>query len=114
MSDGLAWIGDDLGFAVGVQVHNVGITAAQKDQGGVHFVHVRRNEQLLLLHVGMLEANLGHRRGTAEGFVDESEDGLGVVLSDSIDELFAGKLVECKALRALFRLCRHRHSGFDR
>ena len=97
MSDGLAWIGDDLGFAVVVQVNNVDITAAQKDDDGVISIHVRRKVHLLL-HVGMLEANLGHRRGTAEGFVDESEDGLGVVLSDSIDELFAGKLVECKAL----------------
>ena len=97
MSDGLTWIGDGLVFAGGVEINNVGIAAAQKDDGGVHSIHVRRKVHLLL-HIGMLEADLGHRRGTAEGFVDESEDVLGVVLSDGIDELLAGKLIQCKAL----------------
>mmetsp|Transcript_11395 Transcript_11395/g.26832 ORF Transcript_11395/g.26832 Transcript_11395/m.26832 type:complete len:279 (+) Transcript_11395:322-1158(+) len=97
MSDGLAWVGGDLGFAVGVQINNAGIAAAQNDDGIIHGIHVRCNVSLLL-HVGVLEADLGYGRGITEGFVNEVEDGLGVVLSDGIDELFTRKLVGCKAL----------------
>jgi len=97
MSDGLARVGGYLGFAVGVQINNAGIAAAQNDDGVIHGIHVRCNESLLL-HVGVLEADLGYGRGITEGFANEVEDGLGVVLSDGIDELFARKLVDCKAL----------------
>ena len=97
MSDGLARVGGDLGFAIGVQINNAGIAAAQKDDGIIKGIHVRCNESLLL-HVGVLEADLGYGRGITEGFANEVEDGLGVVLSDDIDELFARKLVVCKAL----------------
>lgn len=99
VGQGLAVVCLGLGVAFFfAQVNDVGIAASQKDEGGVLPVHVRGDEHLLL-HVGVLKTNLGHGGGWTERFADEIEDGLGVVLSDGIDELLARKLVEGKTLR---------------